>query len=564
MGFHRGNGTATVTPSVRKFPSPGQYIKIGKRSADSGAKKVSFAIARHLHTRVLRDRVDRLPRLHSNVRLTDKNEVLTDIKANISDTLLQLIRTNGGTIINYFPQDHAIRALIPVTTVENIAANAEVKFIGKAALCTTQKVNYSEGDIAHNAPLVRSKKYNGAGVKVGVLSDSVDYLSQVQATGDLPATVTVLEDAPGNSGEGTAMLEIVYDLAPAATLYFATAWNGPASFANNIIGLMNVGCKVIVDDVTYFNESPFQDDVISKAVNTVTAAGVLYFSSAGNKGNLKAGTSGTWEGDYVDGGSVSKLTHVHAFAPGVMMNKIVQNPYVVTLSWSDPLGGSGNDYDLYIVDGSGNIRAYSAEWQTGAQDPFEEIGVSAYGHNYSGYYIVVSKYSGSGRFLHLNAFTNSGLPYGGLQFATHGSTWGHATADEAFGVSAVSAFHRDTPFTGSESLEVFTGDGPRRIFYNPDGTPVTPGNFSSSGGRVRNKPDITAADGVACVTPGFNPFYGTSAAAPHAAAIAALLLSANPHATTAHIRHALTGPHCQWMQLGTQLPDLALLWLTGH
>jgi subtilisin family serine protease len=65
------------------------------------------------------------------------------------------------------------------------------------------------------------------------------------------------------------------------------------------------------------------------------------------------------------------------------------------------------------------------------------------------------------------------------------------------------------------------------MFFNADGSPITPGNFSSTGGRVFEKPDITAADGVTTSLPrgGLNPFHGTSAAAPHAAAIAALVLS---------------------------------------
>ena len=57
---------------------------------------------------------------------------------------------------------------------------------------------------------------------------------------------------------------------------------------------------------------------------------------------------------------------------------------------------------------------------------------------------------------------------------------------------------------------------------------------------MRQKPDITAADGVSCAAPGFNPFYGTSAAAPHAAAIAALCKSGNPAITPAALRTALT------------------------
>ena len=96
-----------------------------------------------------------------------------------------------------------------------------------------------------------------------------------------------------------------------------------------------------------------------------------------------------------------------------------------------------------------------------------------------------------------------------------------------------------TPFNGTESVETFSSDGPRRVFYLADGTPITPGDFSSSGGTVRQKPDITAADGVLTATPGFNPFDSTSASAAHAAAIAALMLSAKPTLTIARVRNIL-------------------------
>ena len=101
------------------------------------------------------------------------------------------------------------------------------------------------------------------------------------------------------------------------------------------------------------------------------------------------------------------------------------------------------------------------------------------------------------------------------------------------------------PFGSSNQVELFTSDGPRRIFYDAAGTPITPGNvlFGTNGGIVRAKPDITAADGVSTTLPptsGLNPFYGTSAAAPHAGAIAGLLKSANPALTPPQIRAMLT------------------------
>ncbi len=99
-------------------------------------------------------------------------------------------------------------------------------------------------------------------------------------------------------------------------------------------------------------------------------------------------------------------------------------------------------------------------------------------------------------------------------------------------------------FDGTESVETFSSDGPRRIFFEADGTAITAGDFSSTGGRLLQKPDLVAADGVSTSTPGFSRFFGTSAAAPHAGAIGALMVEAAggpAHLTPAALRTALTG-----------------------
>ncbi len=170
----------------------------------------------------------------------------------------------------------------------------------------------SEGDVDHRAADVRTTYgYLGQGIKIGVISDSYNSTGGAAAnvsSGDLPGTgnpdgyttpVTVVQDFSGGSDEGRAMLQVVHDLAPAAQLYFATADVSEAGFASNIIALRNTyGCNIIVDDVAYFDEPAFQDGIVAQAVNTVTAAGALYFSSAGNSGALVKGTSGVFEGDF--------------------------------------------------------------------------------------------------------------------------------------------------------------------------------------------------------------------------------------------------------------------------
>jgi len=480
----------------------------------------------------------------------DQGRILVDIKADVTEALLQFIESGGGKIINSFPKYNAIRAGVPLAGIENLAARTEVGFV-KPAVRAMNNVVDSEGDYTHQAYTARTSfGVNGTGVKIGVLSDSVDYLGSSQIAG----LVTVLSGQSGTpaTGEGTAMLEIVHDLAPGAQLYFATALGSEANFANNIQQLQAAGCNIIVDDELYNDESPFQDGIVAKAVNAVTANGVLYFSSANNSGNKDDGTSGTWEGDFSDGGltpSPLEAGRIHNFATGINANTCLGSgpggsQLRADLFWSDPLGASTNDYDLYVLNSSGTtIIASSLNTQNGSQDSYESVGTIA-----NGELIVIVKFSGAGRFLHLS--TGRGL----LSVSTQGSTRGHDCATNAFGVAATDA-NNSYPyaFTGGavNPVETYSSDGPRRVFFQANGTPITPGNFSSTGGAVRQKPDITAADDITTDVPGFAPFTGTSAAAPHAAAIAALLKSSNTNLTPSQIRGFLTGTALDIMSAGT-------------
>lgn len=468
-----------------------------------------------------------------------QGRILLDIKAKITDALLQYIQTLGGNVVNDFPQYQAVRAAVPLENIENLAARNEVKFIQPAVRAVNNNVD-SEGDYTHQAVNARSTfGVNGNGLAIGVLSDSVDYLNSSQIAGK----VTVLAGQSGepDTGEGTAMLEIVNDLAPGAQLYFATGASGEANFANNIQQLQAAGCNIIVDDESYYDESPFQDGIVAQAVNSVTANGVLFFSSAGNAGNQDDGTSGTWEGDFVDGGQAPaglESGRVHSFGSANYDTVLGPGPggpeLRADLFWSDPLGASSNDYDLFIIDSTGSyVVASSTNPQTGTQDPYESVGTVS-----NGEFIVIVKYSGAGRFLHLSTGR------GELSIGTQGSTRGHDCATNAFDVAATSALNSyPYAFSGGAAnpVETFSSDGPRRVFFQADGTPITPGNFSSTGGVVRQKPDITAADGATTDFPsgGLNPFFGTSCAAPHAAAIAALLESYNTNLSPTLVRFVL-------------------------
>jgi PKD repeat protein len=481
-----------------------------------------------------------VPLLRADVKFAPDGRVLIDINAKVTPVLTQMIEAAGGDIINNFPQFNAVRALMPLDQIESLAALANVTSIRRADEARTELIT-SEGDVTHRAHIARNTfGVSGAGVKIGVLSDSVDYLTNSQTLGEL-GPVTILPEQFGTGkGEGSAMLEIVHDLAPGSQLFYATAFNSQASFAQNILNLRAAGCDVIVDDVIYFAESPFQDGIIARAVNAVTADGALYFSAAMNSGNKNDGTSGTWEGDFVDGGPASapvngKGGRTHDFGGGTTYNTITPGGSIrrIDLFWADPLGASTNDYDVYLLDSTGaNVLFSSTTTQNGTQDPYESIGT-----NNVGWRVVIVKASGDNRFLHLETGRSR------LTFNTAGNTHGHSAATNAFSVAAINvATAYPGPFIGgvANPVETFSSDGPRRVFFNADGTAITPGDYSSTGGAVRQKPDIAAADGGKTSVPGFNPFFGTSAAAPHAAAIAALLKSHNKSLTPVQVRAILT------------------------
>ena len=541
--------------------------------------------------------------LETDVAYDDDGRTVVDIRARVTTALLRRMRAQGATILHSDARYDSIRALIRLDRIERIAAFREVVFIQPEQEAMTNSIKLqdqqsshiqsdlptgfkeraarvrdfisdaismrsrdgfvtqavgsqaSQGDVTHKATTARGTfGVSGSGIKIGVLSDGVTNLAASQALGDL-GPVTILPGQAGTGDEGTAMLEIIHDLAPGAQLFFATAFTSITSFAQNIRDLRTAGCDIIVDDVFYFVETPFQDGapgvtntnggVVIQAVNDVVADGAMYFSSAGNSGNKNDNTSGVWEGDFVDGGaSAAPLPagNVHNFG-GQNFNTLTASgaPGPINLYWSDPLGGSSNDYDLFRLNAAGTaIAASSTNIQNGTQDPYEQMSQSTANPRV----VILKKAGAAGRFLHLNA--NRGR----FSINTNGQTHGHAGATGSFGCAATPAAQFaappnpagpfPNPFNSGNTVELFSSDGPRRIFYSANGTPFTPGDMSSTGGMVLQKPDITAADGVSVTgVGGFpSPFFGTSAAAPHAAAIAALIKSSGPFTNT-QVKNAL-------------------------
>ena len=536
-------------------------------------QSMSFVIEKHLRADAgLRTT---LPRFKTSAKpaAIDVDVQVTEV----TPAVQAAIRDAGGTVKYASTRLKTIEATLPLTGIDPGAGRPAVLFFNASALAFTHSApppptTLFEGDKAHGVDAARALYgVDGANTKICVLSNGIESLAAAQAAGQLPKDVDVLPGQEGVQDEGTAMLEIVHSVAPAAKLGFATAFNGEASYADNIRALRHTAhCTVIVDDAAYLDESPFQDGPVAQSVIDVTNDGALYFTSAGNNGNTADGTSGHWEGDFVDSAKLIAGTFgtAHDFAPGSAVQTLEPVSKgslgdVAILSWSDPLGGAKNDFDLYVLDPAGNVVAVGADKQDGGQDPIEGVTLpgtddAQYAHN-APYFLAVVRYAGKDkRYLSLSVNRGRFVDSDNVKaYTTPGVIYGHAGVPAAISVAAAPAAKALGPlepgdpagptgpypsaFGPGSRWERFTSDGPRHVFYNPDGTPVTHGNVTSSGGAVRPKPDITAADGVNTTVPGFQPFFGTSAAAPYAAAIAGLLLSARPNATPAQIRQAIVG-----------------------
>ncbi len=498
---------------------------------------------------------------NSMLRVDNGYVVIDFVATDDADTLLAKLQELGlkeGSVYGRY-----VSGMFPIEAIAQAADLKSLKFARAAIATTNVGLVTSEADIAMRADIARSTfDVDGRRVTVGVLSDSYDNLGGAArdvATGDLPGVgnplgnttqVNVLKDLPGGgSDEGRAMLQLVHDVAPGADLAFHTAFGGQADFANGIIELAATGSDVIVDDVIYFAEPMFQDGIIAQAVDKVVADGAAYFSSAGN------GARNSYESAFTPSGIGSTVFgEFHDFDPGVGVDFLqsitvpVGAEFLVSFQWDSPFfsvsGGAGspNDLDIFLVDESGRNILTGSAFNNIGNDPVEAfrfVNDGSFGTDQ--FNLAISNFAGPNPdLLKYVLFRNTTIN----EYATNSSTtFGHSNAAGAEAVGA--AFYQRTPEYGVNPAVI-------NRFSSAGGTPIL---FDTNGDRlpvpeIRRKPEITAPDGTNTTFfppfpgqdiegDGFPNFFGTSAAAPHAAAVAALMLDAIPSATPAEIYEAL-------------------------
>jgi subtilisin family serine protease len=465
----------------------------------------------------------------------------------------------------------------PVAALGDMAGTSGLKFLRPTLAMARAGAVLSQGDRSLRSNLARRESgVSGRGIRIGVLSDSYDCApgafepggpftraAQDKANGDLPRDVLVLKDlaaAPSDdcSDEGRAMMQLIHDVAPGAPLAFYTAFESQEDFAAGIRALAAAGSQVIVDDIIYFAEPMFEDGISAQAVDDVHADGGAYFSSAGNDArqsyesrfrlSTELGISGPRH-DFAAGRGVDGLQTTTASAGSATL---------LSAQWDQPSlsangrRGAQSDVDVWFYDLNGepfeictddpaqvvcqipgfdaNIDGDAVETPIMVNFSDEDIEVQVGIELFEGPVPNYVKYV----WFDLDAGVFTVDEYD----TASGTVYGHANAAGAEAVGAAAWYQTEEwgsplrPQCIPACLNSFSSAGGSPVFFGPNGrrlsTPV-----------VRLKPGVTGPDGgntsffffdLGFEVPGTSEpdgipnFFGTSASAPHVAAVAALIL----------------------------------------
>ena len=520
----------------------------------------------------------KLNRLKRLLRATD-GRVMIDIAVSASAAAARpALEAAGLTEVSVY--QNRVSGRIRIDALQSIAKNADVLTVRPVLASTRAGLTVTQGDRAQRTNVVRKNLgLTGAGVKIGVLSDSYNCLrtplspdplatfttaEQDIANGDLPR-VQVLKEMPEpdcsaiGTDEGRAILQLLHDVAPASKLAYYTAFVSQADMATGIEALADAGAQVIIDDVIHYDEPMFQDGIIAQAIDAVKARGVTYFSSAGNeqRQSYEAAFRRSREIGAADGVRHNFGTHR---SPDTLQS-VTLDPEGLTLlsfQWDEPLasvsgnGGSRSDLDLVFYDLQGQTIPLCDDNLEPTVCQFPGIEANVNGDPIE--LAVLSNATDSTLDAQLDIELYAGPPPGRMKYVwfdlrdglfhvneldTQSSTaYGHANAAGAEAVGAAAWYNTaeyGSPLWGNRCkpacAEIFSSAGGVPILFDTRGR-----RFAVP--RVRSKPGITGPDGgntsfffsrytdppVANEPDQFPNFFGTSASAPHVAGIAALMI----------------------------------------
>jgi len=419
------------------------------------------------------------------------------------DWELSALEQLGATVRHASPEQGLWEVHVPPAQLIELARLPGVQYVRSPhrPLPASAAVATGEGVPLTGAADWHAAGETGSGVRVAVIDIEFGGLTAAIQAGRL-GPIALTRDYTGRGMEtdgphGTACAELVSSMAPGAELILMKIEN-EVQLSRAVSDAMELGARVISHSAGWLNTN-FSDGtgVICQIVRRATDQGVLWVNAGGN-----AADGSHWTGNWADGGD-----RLLAFAPGQTVNPFTLGPgesVSVFLTW-DAWPATDQDYDLYLVRvPMGIVVAQSTNTQDGTQPPGEAVHYrSTFGGTYG---ITVSAYDAPER-PPLRLFTSSSV-----RLAHSTASGSIMTPGDAAEAVAVGAIPWDRWTTGPQAP--YSSQGPTSVSrLNP---------------RSITKPDICAPDSVATFSYAGTPYAGTSAAAPHVAGAAALLLSAAP------------------------------------
>lgn len=343
--------------------------------------------------------------------------------------------------------------------------------------------------------------FTGHGVRVAVLDSGFQGM-QAALGSTLPATVvsrSFRSDGNLNGGteHGRRAAEIIHRLAPGASLTLVN-FSTVTELSAAVDFLIEQRVDVISFSLGYVHNGPGDGSgAVNAIVSRATGAGIAWAVASGNWAQQHY--AGTFRDTDRDG--------LHEFASGVETNQHAFNAgdlITVSLRWEDTWGAACSDYDLELFGPDGGLVRAARGIQNCSGDPVESLQVLA---TRSGAYSVrvVEARSDVPKAFDLMVV---GAPDrgGALEF------------NVAAGSLSQPADHPDVVTVGALTVAATREEAA----YSSRG-PTTDG---------RPKPEILAPTGVTSTS---TTFAGTSAAAPHVAAVMAMLKEAFPSADRARL-----------------------------